>query len=90
MFQSETGFRDVPGVQELRYSCTLPGLQRQSLTGRRWGHYCVSFSETLPAYLSTGPVLFCGVLQLKLAEVELGRPTRFKWSFSALGGAPKV
>lgn len=90
MFQFETGFRDVTGVQGLRCCCTLPGLQCQSLKGRRRGHYCVSFSETLPAYLSTGPVSFCGVLQLKLAEVELGRPTRFKWSFSASGGAAKV
>ena len=31
-----------------------------------------------------------GVLQLKLAVVAPGRPTRFRWSWSASGGAPKV
>ena len=44
----------------------------------------------LPPYHSTGPVSFRGELQLKLALVGPGRPTRFKWSWSASGGAPKV
>lgn len=45
---------------------------------------------TYPAYLSTGPVLFGGELQLKLAEVGLGWPTRVKCSCSLSGGAAKV
>lgn len=44
----------------------------------------------LLTHLSTGPVSFRGVLQLKLAVVGPGRPIRFKWSSSASGGAPKV
>lgn len=44
----------------------------------------------LLTYLSTGPVSFRGVLQLKLAVVGPGRPTRFRCSCSASGGAPKV
>lgn len=43
-----------------------------------------------PPYLSTGPVSFRVALQLKIALVGPARPTRFKWSWSASGGAPKV
>lgn len=49
-----------------------------------------SLRVPLLPYLSTGPVSFRGALQLKLAVVGPGRPTRFKWSCSASGGAPKV
>lgn len=57
--------------------------------------YASKSLTTLPSfplftYLSTGPVSFRGVLQLKLALVGPGLPTRFKWSWSASGGAPKV
>lgn len=50
----------------------------------------LSLNLPLLSYLSTGPVSFRGELQLKLAEVGPGRPTRFKWSCSTSGGAPSV
>lgn len=42
-------------------------------------HSMSNFSSlSLLTYLSTGPVSFRGVLQLKLAEVGLGRPISVK------------